>query len=531
MNHFLVRGPVAGDLTARHAADWLNTLQDLAAGSRLAVPLTFSSDPRHGPSGQLGIRSSAGHLSQWPEPIGFGAVGDVDLVTEHARAVRAEYRALGIHVALHPQADLASDPRWMRTSGTFGQDPELVAQLVKAYVLGLQGEHLGPSSVACMVKHFPGGGPQEDGEDPHFDYGKNQVYPAGEFDTHLGPFRAALEAGCAQVMPYYSRPVGLPGVEEVGFAFNRAIITGLLREGMGFDGVVCTDWGILTDHAFLGDAMPAIAWGLEGASPSERLCKALEAGVDQFGGENCVGLLVRLVEDGVVSGDRILESARRILRQKFELPGIVDSPHVDAAAADDAAGDPHSHDAGRRAHSRSVTVLTNRGDPPLLPLPRGSRVRSTDLTPQQLDSYAVVDVEASVRIVTLNAPHDERPDGFERVHRAGRLAFAPAELNEILNDVDEMTVVLILLDRPAVIPQILGKAGAVVAQWGGPVDTVLDTVFGLAVPEGRLPFDLPSSTEAVAEHPPDLPGGSRNPLARCGDGADLEPWRRGVSAS
>ncbi len=525
LSHFLVRGSVSGDdLTAKHAAEWLNALQDIAADSRLGIPLTFSSDPRHGPSGQVGIRNPSGHLSQWPEPIGFGAIGDPGLVIEHGRAVRAEYRALGIHVALHPQADLATEPRWMRTSGTFGQDPDLVSELVRAYVTEMQGARLGPDSVACMVKHFPGGGPQEHGEDPHFDYGKNQIYPAGKFEVHLTPFRAALEAGCSQVMPYYGRPVGLPGVEEVGFGFNRSVITGILREKLGFDGVVCTDWGIITDHVFLGDPMPAIAWGMESATPLTRLHIAIEAGVDQFGGEECVDLLVKLVEDGAVSGERILESARRLLRIKFEL-GIVDSPQVDTDRADDVVGHTHFQEAGRRAHRRSVTVLTNRGRPPLLPLQSGCRVRSIGLSEEQLDGYAVVDLGAAISIMMLETPFDERSVGFQRVHRAGRLAFAPEDLEEILERINELTVVLILLDRPAVIPEIVERAGAVVAHWGGPLDTVLDTIFGRAVPEGRLPFDLPRSAQAVSDHPPDLPGGSSDPVARFGDSANLDPWQ------
>ena len=132
------------------------------------------------------------------------------------------------------------------SAGTFGEDAELAARLVAAYIRGFQGESLGPDSVACMTKHFPGGGPQHDGEDPHFPYGREQVYPGGNFDYHLIPFEAALAAGTAQIMPYYGMPVGT-ALEEVGFGFNRGVITALLRERYGFDGVVCTDWGLLND--------------------------------------------------------------------------------------------------------------------------------------------------------------------------------------------------------------------------------------------------------------------------------------------
>ena len=217
----------------RKAAQWQNAIQRLAEETRLGIPVTLSSDPRHGVSDNPGAGLREASFSRWPEPIGLGAIGDVELVRAFAETIREEYRAVGLRLALHPMADLSTDPRWARTSGTFGSDPRLVAAMTQAYIEGLQREELGRESVACMTKHFPGGGAQEDGEDPHFAYGKNQVYPGGGFDLHLEPFRAALRAGTAQVMPYYGVPIGVPGVEEVGFGFNRDVIAGLLRETWG----------------------------------------------------------------------------------------------------------------------------------------------------------------------------------------------------------------------------------------------------------------------------------------------------------
>src|SRR5688500_192276 len=167
---------------------------------------------------------------------GFAALGDVDLVQRYADIARQEYLAAGIRVALHPQIDLATEPRWSRIGMTFGEDADLTAELVRAYVRGFQGDQLGPESVATMTKHFPGGGPQKDGEDPHFPYGREQVYPGGRFDYHLRPFLAALEAGTSQIMPYYGMPIGT-AYEEVGFSFSRQIVTDLLREQLGFDGI------------------------------------------------------------------------------------------------------------------------------------------------------------------------------------------------------------------------------------------------------------------------------------------------------
>ena len=190
------------------------------------------------------------------------------LVEQFGDIARQEYLAVGIRVALHPMADLATEPRWARINGTFGEDAALSARMTAAYIRGFQGEALGPHSVACMTKHFPGGGPQKDGEDPHFPYGREQVYPGDNFDYHLIPFEAAFAAGTAQIMPYYGMPVGHAASKQVGFGFNKDVITGLLREKYGFDGVVCTDWGLLTDSQIGGQLVAGARLGRRTPEPS-----------------------------------------------------------------------------------------------------------------------------------------------------------------------------------------------------------------------------------------------------------------------
>ena len=247
---------------------------------------------------------------------------------------------------------------------TFGEDAEVAAELVAAYVRGFQGDDLGPGSVACMTKHFPGGGPQLDGEDPHFSYGKDQVYPGGLFEYHLQVFEAALAAGTAQIMPYYGRPVGTE-LEEVGFGYNRDVVTGLLRERYGFDGVVCTDWGLVTDAPLPdGSVFAAKCWGVEELSVEDRLVKIVEAGCDQLGGEELPEVLVELVRAGRITEARIDESARRLLRDKFRL-GLFDDAHVDPDEAERTCGAPEFRAAGERAQRRSAVVLTNDGVLPL----------------------------------------------------------------------------------------------------------------------------------------------------------------------
>ena len=324
LNHFNLAGGVNN---VRDLVAWHNRVQDLALATGPGIPVTVSTDPRHSFSNNPGTEALAGAFSQWPQSLGFAALGDVDLVQRYADIARQEYLAAGIRVALHPQIDLATEPRWARIGMTFGEDADLTSRLVTAYIRGFQGAELGPTSVATLTKHFPGGGPQKDGEDPHFAYGREQVYPGGQIEYHLKPFRAAIAAGTSQIMPYYGMPVGTDW-EEVGFAFSKGVITELLRNELGFDGIVCTDWGLIGDSFIMGQPMPARAWGVERLSELDRVVKIIDAGCDQFGGESRPGLVIEAVLSGRVSEERIDQSVRRLLREKFVL-GLFDQPFID----------------------------------------------------------------------------------------------------------------------------------------------------------------------------------------------------------
>ncbi|MFO7170489.1 MAG: glycoside hydrolase family 3 N-terminal domain-containing protein [Chloroflexota bacterium] len=520
INHFNVHALPA----PRIAAEWHNRLQALAEGTRLGIPVTISSDPRHAFSNNPAVNFTASHCSQWPEPIGFGAIGDERVVEEFADIARQEYLALGIRVALHPMADLATEPRWARISGTFGEDAELAARLTAAYIRGFQGPSLGPQSVACMTKHFPGGGPQKDGEDPHFPYGREQVYPGGNFDYHLIPFEAAFAAGTAQIMPYYGMPIGV-GLEEVGFGFNKQVITGLLREKYGFDGVVCTDWGLLTDLVIPGSpTWVARAWGVEHLSREERAKKAIEAGVDQFGGEACPEVIVALVRSGQLSEARIDESVRRILRDKFRL-GLFDNPYIDPDAAERIVGQERFQAAGALAQRRAIVLLKNgaAADGAVLPVRGRPKVYVENINPQVAGAYAEVVgslEDADLAIMRLAAPYEPRDGNFlERMFHAGDLDFKGEELARILAVLERRpTIVAITLDRPAVIPEIAERCAGLLADFGASDEAVLDVIFGRFAPTGRLPFELPSSMEAVRRQKPDVPHDSENPLFPFGFG-------------
>jgi beta-glucosidase len=506
----------------RQHAEWQNRLQKLAESTRLGIPVTISSDPRH-TAESVGASWSAGGFSQWPEPIGFGALADEEATRTFGDVARREYRAVGIHVALHPMADLATEPRWARISHTFGEDGELAARMVGAYIRGFQGDELGPESVACMTKHFPGGGPQRDGEDPHFDYGKDQVYPGGMFDYHVRVFEAAFAAGTAQIMPYYGRPVGT-GLEEVGFGFNRDVISGLLRGQYGFDGVVCTDWGLVSDAPMPdGSVWGAKCWGVEELSAAERLAKIVDAGCDQLGGEALPELLVQLVREGRISEERIDESARRLLRDKFRL-GLFDDPYVDPDQAERVCGCAEFRMAGDRVQRRSSVLVTNNGMLPLLAEPR---IYVDGVSANVAARYGdVVDSpeDADVAVVRRNAPFEPRSGGYiESLFHAGDLDFKEPELGSLLDLSRRVPTVLVLhLERPAVLLELAQSCAAIVAVFGASDDAVLDVLFGRAQPEGRLPFELPSSMDAVRVQLPDVPHDSEAPLFRFGDGLSYQ---------
>lgn len=516
MNHFnLWAIPSIASL-----AKWYNTMQKWAQDStRLGIPITIASDPRNHFSNTI-FSMTAATFSQWCEPLGLAAIGDETLTRQFADIARQEYVAVGIRESLHPQVDLATEPRWPRISGTFGEDANLSAKMAKAYILGFQGEKLGANSIATMTKHFPGGGPQFEGLDPHFPFQKGQVYPGNNFNYHLIPFEAAFAAHTAAIMPYYGVPMDA-GHDHVGFSYNKGIITGLLRNKYHFDGVVCTDWGLVTD-AHMGPVVwPARAWGVENLSTEERVQKIIEAGVDQFGGENIPEVVVKLVKEKKISEARIDLSVRRLLRQKFQL-GLFDNPFIDETKAVRTVGKPEFMQAGEASQRRAITLLKN--DAKTLPLKPGLKIYVRNVDPKIAAQYGtVVDKpeDANIAILRLNtAFYPVRSDiPMAQMFHHGDLDFKGTQKDSILQLLNTVpTIVDIYLDRPAVIPEISGRAKGLFADFGASDAAVLDVIFGKYKPGGHLPIELPSSMDAVRNQKEDVPYDSKNPLYKFGFG-------------
>jgi beta-glucosidase len=314
--------------------------------------------------------------------------------------------------------------------------------------------------------------------------------------------------------------------ENVGFAFNKEIITGLLRNKYKFDGIVCTDWGVITDTKILGFTfLPARAHGMENATLEERMMKVINAGVDQFGGEFIPEMLVKLVKDGKVTEARLDTSVRRLLRVKFQL-GLFDNPYVDVAHAEKIVENPEFMAAGELAQRKSIVLLKNdtTENGKVLPLQQGLKIYIKGIDPVKAGKFGVVvekPEQADVAIIRLKAPsqHLKGTGMMGKFISGGDLDFKKKEKAEILALLHKVpTIVDIYLDRPAVIPEIASASKGLYVNFGANDEAFLDVVFGKFNPQGKLPIELPSSMEAVRNQKEDVPYDSGNPLFPFGFG-------------
>jgi beta-glucosidase len=363
------------------AATWNNNVQALCEGIGLGIPSNNSSDPRHrAVSNAEYYVGSAGQISMWPGSLGLAATFDPSVVKKFGQVAAKEYRALGITTALSPQIDLATEPRWARFNGTFGENPQMSADMARAYVDGFQTSEgveaiaggWGYTSVNTMIKHWPGGAPEEGGRDGHFAFGKYAVYPGNNFSDHLIPFTEGamkLEGGtkmASAVMPYYTISYGIDKTnnETVGNSFNRFIINDLLRGTYAYDGVVCTDWGVTRDETTV-DGFGSACWGVETLSVAERHYKILMAGVDQFGGNNDAGPVMEAYSMGVKEhGEefmraRMEKSAVRLLMNIFRV-GLFENPYLDIDKTKNTTGNVEFMKAGYEAQLKSIVMLKNK---------------------------------------------------------------------------------------------------------------------------------------------------------------------------
>ena len=374
------------------AARWSNNVQAFVEGLPHGVPANNSSDPRNETAtADEFLAGAGGQISLWPRPVGMAAIMDPDLIHRFGEIASQEYRALGITTALSPQVDLATEPRWRRALGCFGEDPQLVTDYAKAYCDGFQTSegkaHIangwGYHSVNAMVKHWPGGGSEEGGRDSHYSFGKFAVYPAGKFETRLMPFVDGAfrldgpTRSASAVMPFYTIPWNIsPNGENVAMNYSHYIITELLRERYGFEGVACTDWIVTGDYSAV-DRHYGKPWGVEKLTVAERHYRALIAGVDQFGGNQDKEPIVEAYQMWVrdfgekSARERFETSARRLLLNSFRI-GLFENPYVDPDEAQRIVGNPDFMREGYEAQLRSIVMVKNHNH--CLPIAEKSRV-------------------------------------------------------------------------------------------------------------------------------------------------------------
>ncbi|MFZ0310705.1 MAG: glycoside hydrolase family 3 N-terminal domain-containing protein [Candidatus Sulfotelmatobacter sp.] len=525
-----------------------NEVQAIAEASRWGIPVTISSDPRHHFEQVLGATMQDRAFSMWPEPLGFAALNDPELTRRFGDVVRQEYEAVGIRESLAPQADLATEPRWARINGTFGEDANVAKGMVEAYVAGIQNgaDGLNSGSVVAVVKHWVGYGAAKDGWDGHNYYGRYADFSGHNFAQHLIPFTGAFAAHVGSVMPTYSvlQEVAIDGkpLEQVGAGFNRQLLSELLRGQYGFRGLIVSDWAITSDcseacrNGTAAGVKPTPAeigmpWGVEELSKAQRFAKAINAGVEQIGGTEQSNIIVEDVQKGLISEARVREAASRILLQKFQI-GLFEQPYVDETRAAVIAGNKDFAAEGQAAQARAVVLLENGRVPatgqPLLPVtPKNKKIYLYGISAEAAEAVGFIVVkdaaQADLAIIRAPAPYEsEHPNFFfgSRQHE-GRLAFteqdaAYAELLRVSRMVP--TVFLTTLERPLILTNVKPHATALLGDFGIADEPLFALVTGKVPPGGRLPFELPSSVEAVKQQKSDRPHDSQSPLFPFGFG-------------
>lgn len=532
LSSFITRLDMApADLAAQN-----NAVQKSAEASRLGIPATISTDPRHHFMEMAGASSRANGFSLWPEPIGFGALGDVKSVRAFGRIAAKDYRAVGIHMALSPMADLATEPRWPRISGTFGADPAQVSALAGAYVEGFQGGRHGLTSkgVATVVKHWVGYGASPDGSDGHNRYGSGVRLTPGQFATHVAAFKGAFRAGSSGIMPTYAIVKVGAATSGVGANFDAPLLGDALRRQQGYRGLVISDWGVANDctepcrnPTAQNPQMPwhiAMPWGVEDLTREARMALAVNAGVDQIGGEDDPAPLLAAVRSGKLSVVRVDAAVGAVMALKFRL-GLFDAPYVDPAAAKQGVGTPADLAAADAAQRDAQVLLQNRGA--VLPLRGTAKVWLSGVSADAAAAAGLTVVDrpedADVAIVRGATPYETLHPYhfFGRMQHEGRLDFRTGDKTFDVVAALPVRLPLVLaidMDRPAILTALQPRASGIIALFGASDAALVDVVTGRSRPQGRLPFNLPRSMDAVEAQSPAMSDDDADPLFKRGFG-------------
>ncbi len=533
-------GPFGGaQVTPFEAAQFMNSVQEIAERTRLGIPLLFKSNARNHIDfdARAGINEEPGAFSSWPKEGGLAATRDLDLIADFGKIMAAEWTSIGLRGMYGYVGDLATEPRWYRVHETFSEDADLTADIISTLVKSLQGPSLSTRSVALTIKHFPGGGPQEGGLDPHYAFGKNQIYPANKFDYHLKPFQAAINAGASSIMAYYGIPVGQPYMpNNVGMAFSKGILTDLLRNKLAFKGYINSDTGIIGSRA----------WGLEDKSTEEQILIAIDAGTDVLSGFSDNKQILDLVNSGKLKESRVDLSVKRLLKEQFEL-GLFEDPFVDPARASYLVGNASFQRKADLAQRKSIVLLQNKNTLPIRGSKSGdslrlftmgidakaftqanwttAKVMSGDYDRRKGQTLPAIPRDIDYAIINVHVVNDSGPElrfggaipeevdllAFSDMAKAKSWKVTPSltDIQQVMKTVGaEKTILAISFRQPYVIDEASGflNAGAILATFGVSDAALLDVISGEFHPAGKLPFALANKARAVIDQQPDAPG-------------------------
>jgi beta-glucosidase len=511
LRHFIFRANVS----AKTTATWANNLQAICENDGHGIPAIIASNPRNHITKDASIGLSVGTttFSTWPGELGLSAMHDLKLTREFADIARQEWAAVGLRKGYMYMADLSTEPRWQRIEGTFGENAEWAGKMIYEIVLGFQGSKLSNQSVALTTKHFPGGGAGVGGQDPHFDWGKFEHFPGKMFENNLIPFKAAIKAGTSAIMPYYSIPKDTK-YEQIAYAYNKAVISDLLRDSLGFKGIINSDTGPI-------EMMP---WGAENLSIMERYKKTMEAGVNLYSGSADPTPLLQTVKTGMVDMKLVNNSVYRLLMEKFEL-GLFENPYVDVEAAEKLVGNKTFQARADVAMRKSIVLLRN--DKNVLPIKPKTKIyfetyfqRRGATSPSNV--YQPTSKNESVEFVKTPEEADMivlwiTPGAKSLFEGNG----APLYISLSKNGVDvnyintltakKPTVLAVNYTNPWVIDEIYNEKSkqnilGVLATFGTTTDAVLDVITGKFNPSGKMPFTTPISEDAAQKQLSDVPG-------------------------
>ena len=526
------------------AATTMNTIQEYAESSRLGVPVLVSMDSVHGLSYVSGATVT-------PHNLALAATRDEALVTKLAEIARDEHLAVGVRMTLSPEADIASEPRWGRVMETFGEDPDLVTQMVTAQVVAFQNgrDGLNTGSIVACMKHFPGAGPQMEGKDT------SPIISSEEtLQIHLKPYYAALEVNVASIMPYYSVPLALD--MENSAIGSKTTLQDLLRDEMGFTGIIQTDWGMIWA---IQEALGTMT-GEEVSDEEAILIGVTQSRVDGIGGESIrlIDLMEEYTQEGKIDEAILTAAATRIVKVKFEM-GMFENPYCDVDYAVSFVGNEENQKVNLQAAREAMTLLKNDGALPLNPdakqtiLVCGPRAFDTDSLvggwSSAQDGMTIADAvaayagenttvltekedvgvikelaqQADVIIVSIGEPSYQHDPvwGYDTLE----IVQSQQEILEAAVASGKTVITVVTGGRPYILTWCDENTNAILEAYypgakGG--IAIAETLFGMNNPTGKTPMQFPRNMESVNAQEGDVSFDLENPLYDYGFGLSYE---------